>query len=113
MQSTNRADIFLPCVGCPTDSEESTTLVFLPRFEFIPINIDAASGRLSWARGGSVMFDIEGEIVLLERCASECSLISDLATDRDARYESQALASEYRQMAEHLKSFQHVRLNNE
>jgi hypothetical protein len=59
------------------------------------------------------MFDIEGEIVLLERCASECALISELATDRDARYENQALASEYRQMAENLKSFHYLRLNKE
>jgi hypothetical protein len=59
------------------------------------------------------MFDIEGEIVLLERCASECSLISDLATDRAARYENQALASEYRQMAENLRSFHYERLDNE
>jgi hypothetical protein len=31
------------------------------------------------------MFDIKGEIEKLECCASECALISDLATDRRAR----------------------------
>jgi len=32
------------------------------------------------------MFDLEKEIELLERCASECALISDLTTDNlDAR----------------------------
>jgi hypothetical protein len=55
------------------------------------------------------MFDIKGEIELLERCASECALISDLATDRQARYENRALAAEYRKMAEDLKSFRYGR----
>jgi hypothetical protein len=49
------------------------------------------------------MFDIAQEIELLEQCASECELISDLATDRRARYENEQLAHEYRQIAEELK----------
>jgi hypothetical protein len=53
------------------------------------------------------MFDVDGEIELLERCASECALISDLATDRQARYENEVLASEYRKMADDLKSFRY------
>ena len=31
------------------------------------------------------MWDVSGEIELLERCASECELISDLATDPEPR----------------------------
>ena len=31
------------------------------------------------------MLDLEREIELLERCALECTLISDLATDQRAR----------------------------
>ena len=49
------------------------------------------------------MFDIAREIELLEQCASECELISSLATDRRARYENEELALEYRQIAEELK----------
>ena len=50
------------------------------------------------------MFDINREIELLERCASECELISGLATDERARYENEKLGSEYRHIAEELKS---------
>jgi hypothetical protein len=50
------------------------------------------------------MLDINREVELLERCASECSLIAELATDRQAKIKNEALASEYRQIAEHLKS---------
>jgi hypothetical protein len=49
------------------------------------------------------MFDINDEIELLERCASECALIADLATDARARFENEALASEYRTIADDLK----------
>ena len=51
------------------------------------------------------MFDIETEIEKLECSASECALISDLATDRRARNENGELASEYRQRVEDLKSY--------
>jgi len=51
------------------------------------------------------MLDLSREIELLERCASECALISDLATDRNAQQENKKLASEYRQLAEDLKSY--------
>ena len=51
------------------------------------------------------MLDITTEIELLERCASECALISDLATDRRAKADNEELALEYRKMAEDLKSF--------
>jgi len=51
------------------------------------------------------MFDINMEIEILERCASECALISNLATDRRARVENGALAAEYRLMAANLKSY--------
>ena len=50
------------------------------------------------------MFDIGREIELLEQCASECELISGLATDRRARYENEQLALEYRQIADDLKT---------
>jgi hypothetical protein len=50
------------------------------------------------------MFDINAQIEILERSASECALISGLATDRRARQENEQLASEYRQRAEDLKS---------
>ena len=50
------------------------------------------------------MIDISREIELLERCASECELIAGLATDQRARYESEKLGSEYREIAEELKS---------
>jgi hypothetical protein len=57
------------------------------------------------SHGGESMFDIKGEIEKLECCASECALISDLATDRRARKEKGELASAYRQQAENLKTF--------
>jgi hypothetical protein len=50
------------------------------------------------------MFDIVREIDLLERCASECELIAHLAIDKRARFENEQLASDYRQIAEVLKS---------
>jgi hypothetical protein len=50
------------------------------------------------------MFDIVREIDLLERCASECELIAHLAIDKRARFENELLASDYRQIAEVLKS---------
>ena len=50
------------------------------------------------------MLDLEMELELLERCASECALISDLATDAQARAENRSLASEYRKIIEDLKS---------
>ena len=40
------------------------------------------------------MLDINREVELLERCASECSLIAELATDRQAKIKNEALASE-------------------
>jgi hypothetical protein len=51
------------------------------------------------------MLDLNQEIELLERCASECTLISDLATDQRAQQENKKLAVEYRQLAEDLKSY--------
>jgi hypothetical protein len=60
----------------------------------------AANGHYT---GGGAMFDIANEIEILERYASECALISNLATDRRARHENGELASEYRQRAENLK----------
>ncbi|MET0677818.1 MAG: hypothetical protein ABW175_18625 [Bradyrhizobium sp.] len=54
------------------------------------------------------MFDINQEIELLERCASECTLISDLAFDHRARRENQELAAEYRRIAQELKSHRSV-----
>ena len=53
----------------------------------------------------AIVFDVERELELLERCASECSLIAELATDRRAKCEHQALASEYREIAEALRSY--------
>ena len=50
------------------------------------------------------MLDINREVELLERCASECSLIAESATDRCAKCEHQALASEYREIAEALNA---------
>jgi hypothetical protein len=50
------------------------------------------------------MFDINTEIEILERSASECALISRLATDRRARQQNEELASEYRQRIKDLKS---------
>jgi len=52
-----------------------------------------------------IMIDMERELELLERCALECSLIAALATDRRARNENEALASEYREIAEALRSY--------
>jgi hypothetical protein len=49
------------------------------------------------------MTDLGQEIELLEQCATECALISDLATDRRARYENQKLALEYRKIADTLR----------
>ena len=54
------------------------------------------------------MLDINREIELLERCALECALISGLATDQRARRENERLASEYRQLAEDLKSYRGI-----
>lgn len=54
------------------------------------------------------MFDINQEIELLERCASECALISDLAIDYRARRENLELAAEYRRIAHELKSHRTV-----
>jgi hypothetical protein len=51
------------------------------------------------------MFDAKTEIEILECCASECALISDLATDQHAKVENEELASEYREMAANLKSY--------
>jgi hypothetical protein len=51
------------------------------------------------------MLDMAHEIELLECCASECSLIADLATDRRARFENEKLAVEYRQIAADLKAY--------
>jgi hypothetical protein len=50
------------------------------------------------------MLDIAKEIELLECCASECSLIANLATNKRARSENETLASEYRQIATELKA---------
>jgi hypothetical protein len=52
-----------------------------------------------------VMLDIDGEIELLERCARECALMSDLAMDRRTRYENETLAAEYRDLAKDLRSY--------
>jgi hypothetical protein len=57
---------------------------------------------------GGTMFDINTEIEILECCASECALISNLATDQRARRENGELASEYRQRAENLKTYAHL-----
>ena len=53
----------------------------------------------------AIVFDVERELQLLERCALECSLIAESATDRRAKCEHQALASEYREIAEALRSY--------
>ena len=50
------------------------------------------------------MIDISREIELLERCASECELIAGLATDQRARYVNEKLGSEYREIAEELRT---------
>jgi hypothetical protein len=55
--------------------------------------------------GWWTMFDINMEIEILERCAAECALISNLATDRRARIENGELAAGYRLMAANLKSY--------
>jgi hypothetical protein len=54
------------------------------------------------------MLDINTEIEILERSASECALISGLATDRRARQRNEQLASEYWHKAEELKSCAHT-----
>jgi hypothetical protein len=54
------------------------------------------------------MLDLNREIELLERCALECTLISDLATDPRARRENGKLASEYQQLAEDLKAYRGI-----
>jgi hypothetical protein len=51
------------------------------------------------------MFNLDTEIELLERCALECMLISDLTTSARARDENKRLASEYKQIADDLKSY--------
>jgi hypothetical protein len=53
----------------------------------------------------AIVFDVERELELLERCARECSLIAECATDSYAKCEHQALASEYREIAEALRSY--------
>jgi len=50
----------------------------------------------------ATVLDIDREVELLERCASECLVIAELATDECARAENEVLASEYRQIAEAL-----------
>jgi hypothetical protein len=52
-----------------------------------------------------VMIDMDDELELLERCALECSLIAALAADRRTRTENEELASEYREIAEALRSY--------
>jgi hypothetical protein len=54
------------------------------------------------------MLDLNREIELLERCALECALISDLATDQRARRENERLASEYQQLAEDLRTYRGI-----
>ena len=49
------------------------------------------------------MHNINREIELLEMCAAECGLISDLATDHRVRAENAGLAKDYFQMAAALK----------
>jgi hypothetical protein len=44
------------------------------------------------------MPDINAEIELLERRASECSLIADLASDTRVRAANDALASKYQKL---------------
>lgn len=51
------------------------------------------------------MLDLNREIELLERCALECALISDLATDQRARRENERLASEYRRLADDMRTY--------
>ena len=51
------------------------------------------------------MPDINAEIEMLERCASECSFIAGLAADTRVRAASEMLASEYRKLLEDLRSF--------
>jgi hypothetical protein len=68
-----------------------------------PDLIEALKGAVT--HGWWTMFDINMEIEILERCASECALISNLATDRRARLENGELAAGYRLMAANLKSY--------
>ena len=51
------------------------------------------------------MLDLDREIELLERCALECTLISDLATDQRARRENERLAAEYELLAKDLRTY--------
>ena len=50
------------------------------------------------------MHDIEREIELLEMCAAECGLISNLAGDRRSKEENKTLWSEYSALADALRS---------
>ena len=50
------------------------------------------------------MHDIEREIELLEMCAAECGLISNLAGDRRSKEENKTLSSEYSALADALRS---------
>jgi hypothetical protein len=54
------------------------------------------------------MLDLNREIELLERCALECALISDLASDQRARRENERLALEYKQLAEDLRTYRGI-----
>ena len=71
------------------------------------------SGQRPVTMEGGTMFDIGNEIEILERYASECALISNLATDRRARHENGELASEYRQRAEKLKYYAQLATNEQ
>lgn len=51
------------------------------------------------------MFNVQQEIELLERCAQECVLISQLATDPNARAANEHLADDYRRIADELRTF--------
>lgn len=53
---------------------------------------------------GATAFDIDRELELLELCASELLVIAESAADRRTRSENQALAAEYRLIAEALRS---------
>jgi hypothetical protein len=53
---------------------------------------------------GLAMHNIEREIELLEMCAAECGLISNLAADSRSREESKMLSSEYYALADALRS---------
>ena len=53
------------------------------------------------------MPDISAEIELLERRASECSLIAGLASDARVRAANEALASKYQKLLEDLRFFRY------